>query len=103
MSGQVIPFQGHRRLSSPRNIAGSRSLEHQVARIADLLEELEDLTRSTMDLAPSVMARTRLAMDRARAVMGGLEGAGESDAGDPQPEIDSELVARLYRELSPEG
>ena len=108
MRGQVISFQarlqGHRRPAPSRDIAGTRSLERQVARIAYLLEELQDLTRSTMELTPAVMARAQATMQQARAVMGSLEGGsgGDGEAGDPQPEVDRELVARFYRELYPD-
>ena len=101
MSGQIIPFQGHR--FHGRAVAGAGlGVERQMARIASLVEELEGLTHNTLNLAPGLIARAHSTMARARGLLGGLEGEGADEECDPQPEVDRELLARLYREVNPD-
>src|SRR5579883_1928930 len=97
MSGQVIPFQGRR--FHGRVVADVEThVERQLARIASLVDELEALTCNTMNLAPGLIARAHDTMERARGVLSSLGGGDEQD---PQPDVDRELLARLYREVNP--
>ena len=86
----------------------TRILKLQVARIAQLLDDLEDITR-TSDTFPLAIAGQRHAgMERARGNLQSCSGsereAGREDdiEGDPQPDIDSEMLERMYRELDPD-
>ncbi len=103
MSGQIIPFQGHR--GSHRAAPPVPSLERQVARIADLVEELEGLTRNARTVPATTLARAQLTLMRAHRLLRPFEAAakqeGEKEEGEPQPEIDRALLERHYREVNP--
>lgn len=107
MSGQIIRFQAHRRRQAlpqawtgvrPPGHAPGQRLEQQIGRIADLLDELEGLTRTARHVPPGVLAKARVTMDKARRLVAGLE---LEEEGDPQPEVDGEVLERMYREIKP--
>ena len=102
MSGQIIHFQARRRQSMAQGLAAAprsgRRIEQQIARIADLVDELEGLTRSSRDVPPGVIAKARVTMDKARRLVVGL---GLDEEGDPQPEVDRSVLERLYRGFTP--
>lgn len=83
MSGKIIEFRERdvRRVCRQEPAPGARAdqadLKLQIARITLLLEEIEGLTRS----------------DAAGA---GLDATDD----DPQPEVDSALLERMYRDLN---
>jgi len=74
-------------------------LERQIARIADLLGELEHLTRTSATMPIAVRRRARLLTQRARWVVQPWAQPDDEFEGDPQPEIDDESVERMYRHL----
>jgi hypothetical protein len=103
MTGKVISLQSHRDLkrgdaSAARN---AQILERQVAHIAHLLEELEELACASETGPPATLAQPRASVEKARPILPPVEGPGRAgdSAGEPQPEIDDEELQRLYREL----
>lgn len=117
MSGEIIDFRRlhelrraklYRRQAVPRapangqglgeKLARLAALDEQVDRVVGLLRELEELTRHSRDLPSTLRLRARASIDLAsealHAVRGGPEG---SD--DPQPEVDREVLERMYRAL----
>jgi hypothetical protein len=117
MTGELIRFEKHRdfrrahlyrQQSVPRGQAhGARNtsvVELQVARIARLLNELEELTRLSEDVPPATLDQARAGLEKARRVIRPWTTAGtrldEETEGDPQPEVDDERLERMYRELN---
>ncbi len=98
MSGQIIRFQAHRRNQLPPAQRPGLRIEQQIARIADLVDELEGLTRTAREVSPGVIAKARVTMDKARRLVVTL---GLDEEGDPQPEVDRTVLERLYRGLTP--
>lgn len=115
MSGRIIHFRYFRRFTpppvglsesrrdgalkrSPRGLgSGSskkRTLRLQVTRIRRLLDELEALSVAGEGHEPAIVGQSRAAMESARAL---LLGSGESD---PQPDVDGDMLERMYHELS---
>jgi hypothetical protein len=83
----------------------TRILELQVARIEQLLDELEGLASTSKDFSPAILEHTRAAMEGARRIQqqcsrserpADLENDIDSD---PQPDIDGGMLERMYREL----
>jgi hypothetical protein len=132
MTGRIIPFQSYRNCeqASPRRAGlhfnhpsgsirsqtdfgstgrNTRILKLQVARIAKLLDELEEVARTTESLPPTIAGQTHAGIERARIILQPFSGcereAGCEDdiEGDPQPEIDREKLDRMYSELNPEA
>jgi hypothetical protein len=93
----------HRRASLAPEAKDSR-IELQVARIADLLSELEDLTRAPEAISPEVLGQARAGIAKARRILKPwICGDSKADPdGDPQPQIDDERLERMYRELNPD-
>ncbi len=81
----------------------------QVARIAQLLDELEELARASDNFPPGIVGQAHAGIERARKI---LQPCSESErsAGrendiedDPQPDVDGEMLKRMYRKLNPEA
>lgn len=87
----------------------TRILKLQVARIARLLDELGELARATENLPPAIDGQIHAGIERGRGILQACSGsdreAGCEDGieGDPQPDIDGEMLARMYRELDPDA
>ena len=84
-------------------------LKLQVARIAQLLDELEELARTSGNFPPAIVGQANAGIKRARRI---LQPCSESErsAGrendiedDPQPNVDGEMLERMYRKLNPEA
>jgi hypothetical protein len=132
VTGRIIPFQIYRNCeqASPCRVGlhfnhpsgsirsqtdfGSRDrnpriLKLQIARIAKLLDELEEFARTTENLPPPIAGQTQAGIERARIILQPFSGcereaAREDDIeGDPQPDIDGEMLERMYRELKPDA
>ena len=131
MTGQIIPFQTFRyrdeaparqgpaidNLARPIGsqsdfgppVRNTRILKLQVARIAQLLDELEELARTADNFPPAIVGQANAGIERARRT---LQPCSESErsAGrendiedDPQPDVDGEMLERMYRKLNPEA
>jgi hypothetical protein len=74
-------------------------VELQVARIARLLSELEELTQTSKDVPAATLTHARASLDRARRIIRPWTGRDELE-GDPQPEVDDERLERMYRDLN---
>jgi hypothetical protein len=87
----------------------TRILKLQIARIAKLLDELEQFARTTENLPPTIAGQTHAGIERGRIILQPFSGcereAGREDdiEGDPQPHIDDEMLERMYRELNPDA
>jgi hypothetical protein len=116
MSGEIIEFRSHHHLRKvrrcreravTRGTAGPTRLAQQIARIGGLLDELEDLTRGTQDPPSPILVQARASFEKARRALRPCaqfveSAASEGDGdGDPQPEVDREILERMYRELYP--
>jgi hypothetical protein len=114
MTGMIIEFQRHHDLKRagayrnqpvPRQPAAEDRLGEQIFRIADLLEELEELTFGARELPPGLLAQARATIDRSGMIlerctrMAGSNEAEEDGEHDPQPDIEDELLERMYRAL----
>jgi hypothetical protein len=66
---------------------GPLRMAQQIARLNALLEELEDLSRDA-----TLLVETRASIDEARSVL-------KECADDPQPEVDRDMMERMYRVL----
>ena len=118
MTGELIRFERHRdfrrshlyrQQSVPRGpghtARNTSVVELQVARIARLLSELEDLTRHSEDVPSATLDQARAGLEKARRVIRPWTArrADDETEGDPQPEVDDERLERMYRELSRDG
>jgi hypothetical protein len=74
-------------------------VELQVARIARLLSELEELTQTSKDVPAATLTHARASLDKARRIIRPWTGHDELE-GDPQPEVDDERLERMYRDLN---
>jgi hypothetical protein len=87
----------------------TRILKLQVARIARLLDELEEFARTSDCFPPTIAGQTRAGVERARGILQPFSGseryAGTEDdiEGDPQPDVDGEMLERMYRNLNPDA
>ena len=90
-------------------IRNRRNLKLQVARIAKLLDELEELARTSNSCPPAIVGRAHAGIERARRILqpcsefertAGRENEIEDD---PQPDVDGEMLERMYRELNPDA
>ena len=123
MTYRIIAFESYRRrehaLPSRMGSIGSqapldspglstRILKLQVARIARLLDELEDVAHISGNL-PQAIAGRRYAGSKSACgdlpLCPGFEGeAGHDDIEvDPQPDIDGDMLERMYRQLDPDA
>ena len=120
MTGELIRFERHRDLKRghlyrqqpvPRGQAlGARNpsvVELQVARIARLLTELEQLTATSDDVPAPTLGQARASIEKARRIIGPWAGSKACTQGepeiDPQPQLDDERLERMYRELNREA
>jgi hypothetical protein len=134
MTGEIIYFRSHlalkrgllyRQQAVPRRAQAARRplhgpdlagedrntqiLEQQVARVANLLQELEELAGSARSCPPATLAHARASIEKARRILGPLAGGerkaalADDSEGDPQPEIDDEKLERMYRVISPDA
>jgi hypothetical protein len=116
MSGTIIEFRRHpgfgkdRRRPRPlqQGRGRERRLMQQIARIAALLDELDDLNGGHdgghKGIPLWLVAQARAGLGRVR---NGLQPAPEyrgglPDESDPQPLIDREVLERMYRSLDPQ-
>lgn len=114
MTGELIRFERHfrggdvhrRQLVPPRTAHGVRHssvVELQVARIARLLTEFEELTRVAESVPAAPLDAVRADLAEARRVMTPWTAAEQrpaGDEGDPQPDVDDERLEWMYRELN---
>jgi hypothetical protein len=87
MTGKIVELQKHRRLRTAGSDRRRWELAQQLKRVKCLLDELEEMTDG---LLPLLLLRLP---------PGGAAGAGPAGDGDPQPDIDRELLERMYRDL----
>jgi hypothetical protein len=117
VTGKIISFQSHRDLKRgelhreqtvPRHASAARNaqiLKRQVAHIAHLLEELEELACTVETGPPATLKQARASLEKARPILPPVEGSGRTaqragdSAGEPQPEIDDEELERMYLDL----
>jgi hypothetical protein len=108
MSGKIIAFRNdqklkranlYRRQSVPRGLTKEVRLKLQVARISALLEELQELTGTSIGTGSGtsepLVVQARATLERTARH---LE---RSDEGEPQPDVDRALLERMYRDLNP--
>ena len=112
MSGKIIAFRSHqnpnratlyRRQSVPRGLTKEVRLKLQIARISALLEELEEMTGTSIGTgtgtgtgaSPPLVVQARATLERATKHLA------TSDETDPQPDVDRALLERMYRDLNP--
>jgi hypothetical protein len=95
MSGNITGSRGN----------GPRTPAQQIARLATLLGELEHLSRDTPDVPSPLLVQTRASLAKARGVLENCgsfaerAGSDEEGEGDPQPDVDNDLLERMYRQL----
>ena len=88
-----------------RRPAGKASVDQQIAHIAWLLRELEDVARGGERLPQAVVAEAHASIERTRKMLqswpGGRAGAKADAAGEDaaQPNIDPALLERMYSDL----
>jgi hypothetical protein len=94
MSGIIIDFHG-------RSADRQARLERQIARITALLEELEDMSGGAQHVPLALVARAQAGLRQARELLLPAPGQppGVQGEPDPQPEIDREVLERMYRSL----
>lgn len=82
--------------------SGPSGPAQHIARLAALVRELEELSRST-DVPPSLLAETRASLERARKALENSAppperaAPAEQDDSDPQPDVDRDILDRMYR------
>jgi len=94
MSGIIIDFHGWS--------AGRQArLERQIARITALLEELEDMNCGAQDVPSSLVAQAQAGLRKAGEFLRPAPGQPHGDQGEPnpQPDVDREVLERMYRSL----
>jgi hypothetical protein len=102
MSGEIIEFRGHQELRQARRSgkvthrrpARRARLEQQITRILNLVQDLEDMTRSIEDLRLPLLAQVPTLCARALA-----EADDKGSEVHPQPEVDHEILERIYGNL----
>ena len=88
-----------------RRPAGWASVDQQVAHIAWLLRELEDMARGDERLPQVLVAEAHASIERTRKMLQSWPGARTSGKADStgedaaQPNIDHALLERMYRDL----
>jgi hypothetical protein len=117
MTGEVIWFEWRRDFrrgdlyrhqpvprGSAQGIRHTSVVELQVARIARLLTELEELTFVSENVPAASLDQARADLEEARRVMSpwtACEQRPDDDIeGDPQPDVDDERLEWMYRELN---
>ena len=122
MTAKIIDFRVHHQLKSARlyyrepaprgrakraarRAAGRASVDQQIAHIAWLLRELEDIARGGERLPQAVVAEAHASIERTRKMLQSWPGARTSSNADAtgedaaQPNIDPALLERMYSEL----
>jgi hypothetical protein len=92
MSGNIGEFE----TSGPPRPA------QQIERIAALLGELEELSYAATDVPLSLLKQTRASIENARCILKTctqITRTALTEAGDPQPDIDHDMLERMYRTL----
>ena len=85
--------------------SGSSRPTQQIARIAALLTEIEQLSDGAKDMPLPVLVKTRASIERARSVLRNCakstSGTTTQEDGDgaPQPDVDRDVLERMYRTL----
>ena len=112
MSGTIIEIRRHpgfrkdkRRIATlPQGRSRSRGLDPQIARIMALLDELDGLKGGPEEVPAWLVAEAQARLRRARdtlqpaaAYVGGVP-----NDSDPQPQVDREILERMYRSLDPQ-
>jgi hypothetical protein len=88
-----------------RRPAGRASVNQQIAHIARLLRELEDIARGGEGLPPVLVAEAHASIERTRKMLQSWPGARTSGKADAtgedaaQPNIDPALLERMYSYL----
>jgi hypothetical protein len=99
------PAPGGRAKRAARRPAGRPSVDQQIAHIAWLLRELEDVARGGERLPQAVVAEAHASIERTRKMLQSWPGARTSRKTDAtgedaaQPNIDPALLERMYRDL----
>lgn len=110
MSGEIIQFRSHHDLklqqAVPGGPAGRVRRDQQIARISNLLEELEDLARGAKDVPLTLLAQARASIEKTSRIhkpcaqFAASAGPEENGEGDPQPDVDGEMLERMYQALN---
>jgi hypothetical protein len=115
MSGKIIKFGAHHDLKRarlyakqavPRGPAAKARLDQQIARISRLLLELEDLTHGADDLPSVLLVQARASIEKTSRMlqpcprMAVSAGPEENGEGDLQPDVDRDLLEKMYRDLN---
>jgi len=82
---------------------GPRETGQQIARIAALLGEIEELSRHAPEVSFPLLSQTRASLEKARSVLKNYRPPAASldeHDGDPQPDIDNDLLDRMYGVLA---
>jgi hypothetical protein len=93
----------------PSSLSRRRVLRIQVTRIACLLEELEELCLIRECSEPGVVDQARAGIQKARAILRQWPEPeqnlrGSRDGGDdPQPDVDGDILERMYQALNPDA
>jgi hypothetical protein len=93
----------------PSSLSRRRVLRLQVTRIACLLEELEELCLIRECSEPGVVDQARAGIQKARAILRQWPEPeqnlrGSRDGGDdPQPDVDGDILERMYQALNPDA
>jgi hypothetical protein len=86
-------------------MTGNITEKQQIVRIAALLGELEALSRDATSVPPPLQTQARASIEKARSLLQKCEEVADrptpedEDDGDPQPDVDSDLLERMYRDL----
>jgi len=122
MSGTIIDFRIHHQLKNARldcqkpaprgrtkrnarRSAERARVNQQIAHIAWLLRELEEIARSGERLPQVLVAEVHASIEKTRKMLQSWPGARKSGKADatgedaPQPHIDHALLERMYGEL----
>jgi len=121
MTGKIIDFRSHHQLKSARldypepgprirakraarRPGGKASVDQQIAHIAWLLRELEDIARGGQGLPQVVVAQAHASIERTRTMLQlwkpiGISGKTDATEEAAQPNIDPTLLDRMYRDL----
>ena len=121
MTAKIIDFRVHHQVKSARldyqepaphgrakraarRPAGKASVDQQIAHIAWLLRELEDIARGGQGLPQVVVAQAHASIERTRTMLQlwkpiGISGKTDATEEAAQPNIDPTLLDRMYRDL----
>jgi hypothetical protein len=120
ITGKIIDFRSHHQLKSARldcreparrsrakrarRSGGKASVDQQIAHIAWLLRELEDIARGGGGLPQVVVAQAHASIERTRTMLQSwptIKTSGKTAATEEaaQPHIDPALLDRMYRDL----